>query len=161
MARGRTFEGGQRARELFDQGLSCNAIARELAVSPSTISGWAAREHLSFDRSATAAAVAAHSIDAKARRQNIAARLMDRAEEFIEQMDQPFLAFNFGGKDNTYEEHELTRPPTGDIRNLMQSTTMALKEARELERMDGDQQIADGESLVRSLAEALGLAPRG
>jgi predicted transcriptional regulator len=75
MAQGRPVEADVRARiiELVEAGFSRNAVARELKLSPSTVSKVAAEcdPPLTFDRSASAAAVAAKVADAKARRAEI------------------------------------------------------------------------------------------
>jgi hypothetical protein len=137
--------------------MSRNAVAREVKVSPSTVSKVAVEEELTFDRSVSAAAVAAKQADAKARRADIQLALIDKAEDFLHSIDQPFLAFSFGGKDNTYEEHELDGPPTGDILNLMRSTSLALKEARDLRKDDDDEGVGEAESLLMNLILELGL----
>lgn len=159
MAQGRPVEAHVRARiiELVEAGLSRNAVARELKVSPSTVSKVASEESLTFDRSVSAAAVAAKQADAKARRAEIQLALVDKAEEFLHSIDEPFLAFSFGGKDNTYEEHELDGPPTGDILNLMRATSLALKEARDLRKDDDDEGVGEAESLLMNLILELGL----
>lgn len=116
MARRETFQQGQRARELFDQGLGCNAIARELGVGAATISRWAEREGLSFDRSAVAIAVRARSIDIAASRTELTQKMLTVAHDALDQLDGPYLVYNFGGKDNTYEEHLLDTPPIEVVR---------------------------------------------
>lgn len=34
-----------------------------------------------------------------------------RAEKMLDHLDGPYLVYAFGGKENTYSEHELDRPP--------------------------------------------------
>lgn len=161
MAQGRPVEPDVRARiiELVEAGMSRNAVAREVKVSPSTVSKVAAEcdPPLVFDRSMSAAAVAARQSDAKARRAELQESLIAKAEDFIASLDQPFLAFSFGGKDNEYNEHELASPPTGDILNLMRSTSLALKEARDLRKDDDDEGVGEAESLLMNLILELGL----
>lgn len=159
MAQGRPVEAHTRARimAMAEDGFSRNAIARELMISPSTVSKVAAEEEITFDRSASAAAVAAKQADAKARRADIQLKLVDKAEDFLHSIDQPFLAFSFGGKDNDYNERVLDSPPTGDILNLMRSTSLALKEARDLRKDDDDEGVGEAESLLMNLILELGL----
>lgn len=161
MAQGRPVEPDVRARiiELVEAGLSRNAVAREVKISPSTVSKVAAEcdPPLVFDRSMSASAVAARQADAKARRAEIQDALIAKAEDFIASLDEQFLVFNFGGKDNTYEEKHLDRPPTGDILNLMRSTSLALKEARDLRKDDDDEGVGEAESLLMNLILELGL----
>ena len=161
MGQGRPVEPDVRARiiELVEAGMSRNAVARELKLSPSTVSKVAAEcdPPLTFDRSSSAAAVAAKQADAKARRAEIQLKLIDKAEDFLHSLDQPFLAFSFGGRDNDYNEHKLDAPPTGDILNLMRSTSLALKEARDLRKDDDDEGVSEAESLLMNLILELGL----
>lgn len=99
------------ARELHRQGLSCNAIAKQIGVAPSTISRWASRAGLSFNRAATAAAVKAHTIDLAAARIELAQKMLARSTELLDSLDKPYLVHNFGGRDNTYAEHTLDAAP--------------------------------------------------
>jgi predicted transcriptional regulator len=110
-----------RARELYDEGHSCRAIANELGVAPSTISRWASNDGLKFNRSQTALAVRAHTVDLAAARIELAQMMAVAAREGLEELDRPFLVYSFGGKDNTYEEHLLDHAPQ-DVRNLAQRT---------------------------------------
>lgn len=111
MAARETFQGGQRAHELFDQGLSCNAIARALNVGAATISRWAKREGLSFDRSGTELAVRARVIDIAESRTLLTKKMLAVAHEALDNLDGPYLVYNFGGAENTYVEHLLDTPP--------------------------------------------------
>lgn len=160
MAQGRPVEAAirERARELIEQGLPRNAIARELMIAPSSVTKIAQEEGLSFERATmTAAAVAARQADLKARRLEIIDELVSKAQDHLVAIDQPFLAFSFGGRDNTYEEHELDRAPTGDILNLHRAASLALKDARELARDDDDEGVAEAESMLMNLILELGL----
>lgn len=147
-----------RAIELIRGGMARNAVARELRIAPSTVTKIAQDENLTFDRGPTAAAVAARQLDMKARRLELIEELMSKAADHLVAIDQPFLAFSFGGKDNTYEEHTLDRPPTGDLLNLHRATSIALKDARDLIRDDDDEGVGEAESLLMNLVLELGLA---
>lgn len=160
MAQGRPVEADVRARaiELIGSGLPRNAIARELQIAPSSVSKIATEEGLSFDRAnQTASATAARQHDMKVRRLELIDELMSKAADHLVAIDQPFLAFNFGGKENTYEEHTLDRAPTGDLLNLHRAASLALKDARELIRDDDDQGVAEAESMLMNLILELGL----
>lgn len=160
MAQGRPVEADVRARaiELIGSGLPRNAIARELEIAPSSVSKIATEEGLSFDRAnQTASATAARQHDMKVRRLELIDELMSKAADHLVAIDQPFLAFNFGGKENTYEEHTLDRAPTGDLLNLHRAASLALKDARELIRDDDDQGVAEAESMLMNLILELGL----
>lgn len=160
MAQGRPVEAGVRARaiELIGAGMPRNAIARELQIAPSSVSRIATDEGLSFDRAnQTASATAARQHDLKVRRLELIDELMAKAADHLVAIDQPFLAFNFGGKENDYNEHELERALTGDILNLHRAASLAMKDARELIRDDDDQGVAEAESMLMNLIFELGL----
>jgi len=160
MAQGRPVEESIRVRaiEMIREGTPRNAIARDLMIAPSSVSRIAEAEGLTFDRAtATASATAARQSDLKRRRLDLINDLFSKAEDHIAAIDQPFLAFNFGGKENTYEEHELDRAPTGDLLNLHRSVSLALKDARELIRDDDDEGVAEAESMLMNLVLELGL----
>jgi len=82
---------------------------------------------------------------------------VSKAQDHLVAIDQPFLAFNIGGKDNTYTDHTLDRAPTGDLLNLHRATSLALKDARELIRDDDDEGVAEAESMLMNLILELGL----
>lgn len=154
MAQGHPVEAAVRARaiELIGLGLPRNAIARELQIAPSSVSKNATEEGLPFDRAnQTASATAARQCDLKARRLELIYELMSKAADHLVAVDQPFLAFNFGGKENMYEEHTLDRAPTGDLLNRHRAASLAMKDARELIRDDGDQGVAEAESMLMNL----------
>lgn len=147
-----------RAIEFIGAGVPRNAVARELQIAPSSVSKIATEEGLSFDRAnQTASATAARQHDLKVRRLELIDELMAKAADHLVAIDQPFLAFNFGGKENDYNEHELERAPTGDILNLHRAASLAMKDARELIRNDDDQGVTEAESMLMNLILELGL----
>lgn len=70
------------------------------------------------------------------RRERLAARLLDVAERALDDLERPALVFNFGGKDNSYNERELQKPPVADRRNLVTTAAIALDKHVVLERFD-------------------------
>lgn len=117
---------------------SRNQIARDHGVSAGAVTKLAPPG--SFDRSQVKRATEAKVADNKARRAEISRRFLDKAAELLDQMDQPHLVFNFGGKDNTYNERELDRPPTADLRNLIVSAATAFDKHLAADRHDNDDQ---------------------
>jgi transposase-like protein len=124
----RTFD-GKRAQALYEDGHGCNAIARELGCSPSTVSKWAKENNLTFDRSQTALAVRAHVIDMAESRTLLAQKLLVIAHDLADSVDKPFLVFAFGGKDNEYNEHELVHAPVEAVRNIVTTAGIAFDKA--------------------------------
>jgi hypothetical protein len=135
-----------------------NEIARERRVSSSTVSLIAKAEGLNFDRSKTEIATRAVQVDSKARRAALAARLLNKAAELLDLMDEPYLVHSFGGRDNSYNEQLLDRAPASDLRNLMTSAAVAIDKHAVLEKLDVDSGAASAKSMLGELGAALQVA---
>lgn len=133
-----TDEESTRLTELHAAGKSLHFIANELGRSKRTISVWAEKLGLSFDRAETAKAAEAVHVDNKARRARIEERLLIEAEKVIDQMWSETLVFSFGGKDNTYEEHTLKQPTYSDQKTIAQTVATALNAANKLHEMNSE-----------------------
>lgn len=145
---------------LHGEGFSRNEIARRLDCSATTVTN-IARAHvppLEFDRAMTALAVEAHRIDLAATRAELQRKLLVRAGEALEAMDQPALVFSFGGKDNDYNERVIDAPTTADQRNLMTIAGIALQRESDLRRVDTTSGVEEGVSLLDSLSTGLAAA---
>lgn len=152
MTRGKTFDQGERARDLFNQGASCNAIAKELEVAPSTISNWAKKAGLSFDRKQTAKAVAAHRIDRAAARADIIDRLYLRSQAILDRLEADTYVYYVAVPGEGTERVEDSDPPAIDEKNLASAIGIYLDKAARLELVDGDA----GEDAARSMLAELG-----
>lgn len=128
----------QQLADLHTQRLSLSVCATRMGRSRSTISKFSKRAGLTWDRSKTKAATQAKVADNKSMRSQIEAQALVEAQGFLADLHKPFLVFSFGGRDNTYEEHLLKRPPTGDIRNLMQSFNIAVNQSLKIAVHDTD-----------------------
>lgn len=141
-----TDEQSKRARELFDRGTGRNLIAVELGVSRTSVTRWADQEGLSFDRSQTAAAVAAHAVDMAAERIRLAGRMVVNADAALDSVSGPVIVYSFGGKDNTYEEHELAEAPVSMRREAQTVAAIAVDKLTKI--VETDQQSANAASSV-------------
>lgn len=136
-----TDEDRDAIRRLHAQGLGRNAIAKELRRSGRTISNLAADMGLSFERGPeVAAATAARTADLAALRAQLALDLTYDAMKLRAQMWQPAKIWNFGGKDNTYEEMPVLEPPADAKRALMGTAGMAIDRSLKLSPPETDQQ---------------------
>lgn len=136
--------------EAIRGGMSRNEAARTFERSPSTISRIAKAEGLEFDRAQTKAATKAKQIDNRARRAELAPVFLEKAEKALKEIDDALgrmhgetLVYNFGGRDNTYEEHVLDQPPdetlkamAATVRDLMQTAKNAQSAVLDAERVD-------------------------
>ncbi|GGD33164.1 hypothetical protein GCM10010915_11950 [Microbacterium faecale] len=155
MARGRPVddETRERVREAIRAGDPRNTIARKFGLSGSTVSSIAKRAGLSFDRSAVAAATKARSVDLAAGRTRLAEKMLAASEDMLDRIDDPYLVFSFGGKENAYNEHTLASAPVDVRRNVITTAGIVFdKLTRIVEKDNGGleqavgvlDQIADG-----------------
>jgi hypothetical protein len=89
-----------------------------------------------LDRTQTAAATQAKVIDAKARRAALEVALLEDAEEMRRRMFAKTTVYNFGGKDNTYNEREVNEPPHADKLKLMQAAGIAIDRSLKISEHD-------------------------
>jgi len=143
----------ERIRDLAAHGLGCNEIARQLGVSPRTVSRYAPEG--SFDRTATAAAVKARQADMAQRRAALADNLLADAEKLREQLWEPTTIWSFGGKDNTYNEKQVQEPPFDAKRTLMQAVSTAVNAHVRLIERDGDGTIDEAKSVLDGFMDAV------
>jgi transposase-like protein len=158
VTRGKTFDQGERARELFDQGKSCNAIAKELDVAPSTISNWAKREGLSFERAQTAKAVTAHRIDRAAARADIIDRLYKRSQAILDRLEADVYVYYIAVPGEGMERVEDDNPPAIDEKNLASAIGIYVDKASRLELVDGDAGEESARSMLAELGTFLGVS---
>lgn len=145
--------------------LSRNAIARAHDVSPSTVTKLAKDAEVTdaFDRSQTVQATRAREADNASRRATLAARrlalaeaLQGDAERLREQMWQPHLYFDWGGKEHDYDERVQPEPTAADKRTLMGAAAVAVdKSLRLAPPADGGPGVDDAVSMLTNLAAGI------
>lgn len=139
MAQGRPLDDYKRAAILEDIRAgekSCRGIAAEHAVSASTVGKIARENGLGFERAKTKNATEAKRADNAALRATTSRRLLEKANQLLDQMESEHLVFNFGGKDNTYNSKVLPKPPVSDLRNLMTAAAVAIDKHLVIEKHD-------------------------
>lgn len=144
-------------RRLHAEGKGRNAIAKETGINSRTISRWCAAAGIIFDGSGVRAATEATMDKAAKLRAELELKLLVEAHRHVDIQTQPALVFNFGGKDNTYEEHTLDHLPSQDQLAHMRAAALALDKSlriTELERPGTKNAI----NLLTALAAALGVA---
>lgn len=128
-------------RDLHAAGHGRNEIARRLGRSGRTISVEAAAMGLSFDRAEmTEAATRNRTADLAEQRAILAQALTEDALRLTEQIWQPAKIYNFGGKDNDYNERDVDEPPADAKRALMGAAGMAIDRSLKLVPVETDQQ---------------------
>jgi len=153
------LSGVERARilELHGQGVTRNAIAREVGRSPGTVSTVVRDAGLSFERGPeVAAATAAKTVDNAARRARLEELLLEDALRLREQLWRPALVYNFGGKDNSYEERTLPQPDFSGQNAIMRTVGTAIDKAVRLAEVGrGTQDAGPVVSLLGALVDGL------
>jgi hypothetical protein len=143
-------------RRLHAEGKGRNEIARTIGRSLRTISVHAGRMGLTFDRTATEAATEARKADLAERRAILAEALQGDAERLTEQLWEPAVVFNFGGKDNTFEKRDVAEPPADAKKALMSAAGIAIEKSLKLVPPD-----TDNEGLAAVDAWLRGMMPSG
>lgn len=133
-----------------------NEIARQLKIGAATVTAVVQAAGLNFERSAeTVAATEAKRLDARARRAIIAEQLLLDVQRLQGLMWTPAKIFNFGGKENTYAERDVSEPPIRDKRDLMHSISMGLTAAIRLDEYDSGTGLPAALSLLERIADGL------
>jgi len=145
------------ARRLYDEGNGCNAIARLVGFSAARISKWAKEEGLAFDRSQTDLAVRAHVVDLAEARMLLAQKMQVVAHDMLDSLDGGYLVYNFGGKDNTYEEHILASAPVEVVRSSIVTAGIAFDKATKVVEWQADPGEQGAKAMLTSLGEYLGI----
>lgn len=144
-----------RFRELHADGYGRNRLARELGFPAVQISRTAEYLGLTFDRSRIQAATEARLADLAERRAILAEDFTEAAEKCLKQMWQPTTVYSFGGKDNTYEEHEFPEAPAAEKRALMSTAATAVDRSLKLVPAEESSNLDSAKSMLGSLGEAL------
>lgn len=145
------------------EGWTRNAIARELEIGAATVSRIADAEGHTFDRSATAAALQAKSIDVAAKRTELAKRAVLEAERILDDMRAPteYLHWQPETEDVSakFVTHVLDEPTIADKRNLATTFGILVDKVGILTRAEGGGITPEeGISVVRGLEAIFGRA---
>ena len=146
----------QRVRALHAQGLGRNEIARQIGRGQRTVSVIAARLGLEFDTTAAEVATRHRIAQLAEKRAILADALTDDALRLSEQLWEPAVVFNIGGKDNEYTEQAVPEPPALDKKNLMAAATAAATQSLRLVPPAADTGADDARSMLGKLFTGLG-----
>lgn len=122
---------------LHAEGHARNEIARRVGISAGSVTNICRSAARSFDRSETKQATQARQVDLAAGRVRLAEKMLAASEAMLDRIDDPYLVYNFGGKDNTYEEHTLASAPIEVRRNIITTAGITFdKLSRIVEKSD-------------------------
>lgn len=147
----------QQVLDLHAQGLPRNEIARQAGISAGSVTNICRDAGLSFDRSATKQATAARSVDLAAGRLRLAEKMLAASESMLDTIDEPYLVYSFGGRDNDYNEHTLDSAPVEVKRNIITTAGITFdKLTRIVEKSDTGLEQAAG--VLDQIAEGFAAA---
>lgn len=128
-----------RVRKLAREGNSRNAIAKLVGISPSSVSKICAeaKPPISFDRSATKAAVEARTIDLKAKRTEISQMAVEEVTRLFKLLTEEHEVIHWD-KDGFMHRGTIDRPTSGDIKNYATSIGILVDKHLVLTRADSD-----------------------
>ncbi|QPZ39710.1 hypothetical protein [Paramicrobacterium chengjingii] len=129
-----------------------NEIARRTGVSTAAVSKIVKEAGLSFNRSQTDAANQARQVDLAAIRLKLAEEMGAAALDLLRTRKNEYLVYNFGGKDNDYNEHVLASPPVEVQRSIVVTAGIAFDKASRIVERDTSTGVESAHSLLDSLA---------
>ncbi|TFI30156.1 helix-turn-helix domain-containing protein [Streptomyces sp. 4R-3d] len=145
-----------RVAELHAEGKSRNDIADLMDRSGSTISGIARKLGLTFERGPeVASATAARQADLEERRQLLATRFIDIAEDSLDRIYQETTVYSFGGKNNDYNDHTFPEAPIAERVKLMTAAAIAVDKSLKLAPAESNAGLDAAKSMLGSLGAAL------
>lgn len=143
-------------KTLHAQGHGRNEIARRMKLPQKVVTRMAQEESLSFERSgATAAATKAKQADAAANRARLQTETLAAALRLSGQMFEPSTVYNFGGRENEYNERTLPEPPFSDKRAIAVAVQALASTALRLAEFDRGSDNQDQGSILLDLRDQL------
>src|SRR5690606_24541788 len=79
----------------------------------------------------------AHTVDLAAGRIRLAEKMLAASEGMLDTIDEPYLVYNFGGKDNDYNEHTLDTAPVEVRRNIITTAAITFDKLSRIVERDG------------------------
>ena len=150
-----------RIREQHAAGTSCNAIARELGRSPSTVSRAAVAMGLTWDAERTAAATQRKQASNRERRADTIRRLYDRADRILDRLEAKQYKLVGMDKDGYARTNHVDADaiPAADERALSATVVNLLSGAARLEAVDaGHTNAGEAQGILGALADSLQVA---
>jgi hypothetical protein len=144
--------------ELYGEGLSRNGIAKRSGFANRTVTRVLAKHGLPIDRAAPLEGIAARSIDLAAKRQQLAARLLEDAERLRQQMWLPCTVHAFGGRDNAFNSEVLAEPCPADRASLMRAVATCVDRSLRLDEYGKEGAVPTARSMLAKLGEAMAAA---
>lgn len=120
----------------FSSGKSCNQLAKEFGRSPQTISNIARSVGHQFGYLNAIHAHEARKAYGAEWRANARQKLADAFDDLLADLKRPALVYSFGGRDNTYNEHELEKPDAKIKRDLIAAASTTMRTINEMDKAE-------------------------
>lgn len=140
-------------RSLAVGGMARNEIARQLHVSAAIVTKYAPTS--SFDRSATAAAVRAHKIDAAARRAVQRDRYLDIIDDVQARALAAYEQTALAGVEGDVRRWSTDRPPARETAELVKAANMATMAELRISDHDSDGGLDEARSVLDGFMDAV------
>jgi transposase-like protein len=142
----------------FATGKSCRQIAKQFGRATQTISNIARDAGHSFGQTNAEHARAVKAVYDSERRARIIANELEAIERLQAQRFAETLVYNFGGRENTYNEHMIAEPDFRSKRDLTAAISTAVKTVMELDRAEqansADELLIEFTTAIRKRREA-------
>lgn len=139
--------------EAIQTGEGCKEIADRFGRSTDTVSRIASTIGWRFGELNRKRMHDARSAYAAERRARIAQRLTEESERLLDALSQPFTVYNFGGKDNTFNQHKFDTAPLPARAETVRTIGVAMRTVMEIDKHDNasDEGMAAVDQWLRSL----------
>ncbi|CAN7518253.1 hypothetical protein LJR042_003540 [Microbacterium maritypicum] len=142
---------------LHAAGHARNEIARRVGISAGSVTNICRAADRAFDRSETKQATEARRVDLAAGRVRLAEKMLAASEDMLDRIDDEYVVYNFGGKDNTFEQRTLESAPVEVRRNVITTAGITFdKLTRIVEKSDTGLEQAVG--VLDTIAEGFAAA---
>ena len=147
----------RKLKQLYDQGLTLGKTAKAMNRPTSTIANRAQMAGLAWRRPETAEMLQTHTERVRALRKELELGLLDDAKRLRSQLFAPTTLYNFGGRDNTYAEHDAEQPPHADQQKLVQAVQALTQSSIKISEFAALESGDAAQSLMRQLGRHIGL----
>lgn len=134
--------------------VSHRKIATKMGISPAAVQKIAKKYGIqSGKRTQTEQATRARMVDLKSARTLLSARMLQKANEMLDLMEQKYEVFNFTGLGD-FKTRLISRPQSGDMRNFMTAAAVAVDKHVVIAKLDqeSDTSASDVDQWLRSVA---------
>jgi orotate phosphoribosyltransferase-like protein len=143
----------RRILRLHKTGRTRNQIAREVGRSPSTVSAVVAKAGRSFTRGEQVhAATKAKQVDNQVDRAKLVGEMLGTVAKLHGRFFTEHTAYSFGGRDNVYNEHQVSEPSYADKKAIAQTMGTLIDKVLRIEAVDSESQgLAAVDQWLRSM----------